>query len=226
MAALGGTLVVLAGAALVGCSPVPPGDPGSTDAPPSAATQAPVPGLEPTASYLAQMDNLWKTMVASTYPDAARPQTRIVRYIAPDEWGPAMADCLTELGFPTELLPDGGVRSDEVAPEQREALQVASFTCAATYPVEEIYRTPLNEGQLNRLYDYLVGELTACLQARGFDVDATSAPTRQTFVESYGQPDSPASWSPYSAVEAADPSEQEWYDIQKACPQSPADLYD
>lgn len=220
-----GTLVVLAGAALAGCSPAPSGDPGSTAAPTSAATQALGPGLEPTAGYIAQMDNLWETMVASTYPDAVRPETRIIRYITPDGWGPAMAECLTELGFPTELLPDGGVRSDEVAAEQREALQVASFTCAATYPVEEIYRTPLNEGQLDRLYDYLVGDLTACLRARGFDVDVTTAPSRLAFVESYGQPESPASWSPFSAVVSSDPSEQEWYDIQKACPQIPTDLY-
>ncbi len=102
---------------------------------------------------------------------------------------------------------------------------MANFVCIASYPVEEIYRTPHSEAQLGRIYDYFVGELASCLQKRGFDVDVSDAPSRQAFIEAYYQPGALAQWTPYEVVVNSNPSEQEWYDTQRACPQSPEDLY-
>lgn len=224
-AALAGTIVVLASVVLAGCTAdAPEPSPARTAGTSGAVSVPPGPGPEPTASYLEELDGWWE-MVLSMHPEAERPETRIIRYISPEEWGSAIAACMTDQGFPTNENGDGGVRPAPVPVAQREALSVAQFVCLASYPVEDKYRIPLSEAQLSRLYDYLVGDLVSCLQERGFDVDASRAPSKQTFIESYNKPGAPAQWSPYEVVVNSNLSEQEWDDTQKACPQSPGDLY-
>lgn len=69
--------------------------------------------------------------------------------------------------------------------------------------------------------------LLDCLGAAGFTASAlpdghpvSDPPTRQSFVETYGSTDT---WTPYSDV--APGTNEEWYALNKKCPQMPEGLY-
>ena len=217
-------VAVLSCVALVGCSGSSPDEPSTSAAPaPGASNSSDLPGLTPTAGYLDRLDARWQ-IVLTKYPDAVRPETQIVRYITPEEFGTAIAACLTEEGFTTEALPDGGVRPAAVPEEQAEALEVAAYVCTARYPYHDLYETSLTQDQMALLHAYVTGPLTECLAKQGIDVNLSEAPSLQAFIESYGQPGETA-WNPYAFVQETNPSEDEWYQIQSACPQSPPGHY-
>jgi len=167
------------------------------------------------------LDGLWKRIVAE-YPDATRPDVEVVRSIAPQEVGDVFASCFEDQGFAAEALPDGGVLPAQVPEEQDEALFIAQYVCTAKYPIAEQYRQPPSEDQLRTLYEYYTGQLSDCLIARGYAIDPSEAPSLATFIETYGKV---GAWSPYAIVVESNPTQDQWYETEKACPQSPPGLF-
>lgn len=165
------------------------------------------------------LDNAWES-VLSEFPDAQRPDTEVVRFVDLSEIAVTLADCLFDAGWTNvSATPDNGIDSGDVPIEQAEAYAIAYFTCYAMYPLDPRYNVPLSDDQIKRLYEYFVDELAPCLESRGFAVSAP--PSEQQFVESYA---TDGGWDLYGEV-AANVDEDGWYEINRACPQYPSDLY-
>jgi len=201
---------VLAGAAAVlalgGCAaPTEPvsGMPPLPDLTPGEADQLIAEGL----------DQQWASVV-SRWPDAQRPEVEVVRLISLAEWGETQAACLQGLGFEVTTTGDGGINFN--VPEAQQApLALAQYECAAKYPVDPRYTTPLTRDEIAFLYRYQTGELTECLEAAGYSVP--SPPSESKFISDYlgDGPD----WSPYADV--VPNSDAAWQEISTTCPQVP-----
>lgn len=141
------------------------------------------------------------------------------RYISPDEYAAVMVPCLTEQGIPATALPDGGVGYGDW-PEEQWLLQAeAAYRCNVRFPVHPIFEDPLSDDQLRRLYDYLVNELTPCLEEEGYS--PSLPPTVDVFVASYES----HPWSPWPEYDPRLEGEAEWYRLNEACPQVPSVEY-
>lgn len=157
-------------------------------------------------------------------PVVAGQQAAPVRYLTPDTLIQARVRCLTALGFPQVVFPDGeGFRpaSASVPAEARDADAV----CLDRYPLHPLYEGPLDRAQLGVLYDWYVEESAPCLRERGVPVEV--APPEDVFVEAY-----PDTWLPYRSLDLDDLSVttvdgdtleggSAWDELQRACPQSP-----
>lgn len=186
-----------------------------TDMPVSMPTLSPVPAAERERLH-AQQDEAARDMLTSAFPTAQVSDVDMVRYVDPSEWAEAVQDCMIELGFGARVRPDGGIDFDQVD-GQEEANAVAYYTCSIRYPIDPDFARPLNQTQLEYLYDYYVNDLTSCLEDEGYAPG--SAPSLITFVEQFDQ----APWSPYDRVSTS--SESEWIDLTTACPQTPDGLW-
>lgn len=146
------------------------------------------------------------------------------RYISPDEYAAVMVPCLTEQGIPAHPLPDGGVGYGDIPPDQALQQREALYRCMVRFPTNPLFNQPLNNDQLRRLYDYLVGDLTTCLEDQGYSVPPP--PSVETFIDSYYAPGADV-WSPYPIDDPRLDQEEEWYRLNQVCPQSPPfeDLY-
>lgn len=140
------------------------------------------------------------------------------RYISPEEYAGVMVPCLTEQGIPARPLPDGGVGFGDIPPEQAQAQREALYRCWVRFPTHPLFERPLDDDQLRRLYDYNVGELTACLEREGYTVPPP--PSLEAFIESYSDPET-LPWNPYPADDPRLEREAEWYRLNQACPQIP-----
>ncbi|MHA6694907.1 hypothetical protein [Homoserinimonas sp. A520] len=142
-----------------------------------------------------------------------------IRFVSPEELPKAMAECMTRLGFETTVSEDGGY-GGSYTEEQMVPYTVANLTCRIQYPPHPKYTQPLNDAQLEFLYDYFVDTLTPCLEGEGISVDP--APSRATFVEEYYT----HPWSPYDSL-GRTPSQGklDWIDLNKKCPQIPDGIY-
>lgn len=186
----------------------------------SATPPSPTPtltGEQANAATVAARDEAW-AMVHDQFPDAIRPDVAVVRTVLPNEWNSAVADCLADQGFIVKVTPDGGVESGEIKPSQQEPYAVAFYTCQASYPLDPIYLVPLNDEQLAFLYAYDRDTLAKCLENEGYQVPAR--PSEQEFVQNYEQT---GGWAIYSMVTPG--SADDWYAINKKCPQFPEGLY-
>lgn len=146
------------------------------------------------------------------------PSVEVVRYVTPDEWAPAIAECMTAAGFEVRAHPDGGIGAELPPAGQEEAQAVANYTCMLQYPFDPIYTQPLNGEQQRYVYDYFVYELLPCLEGRGYPID--DPPTWQVFEETFTS----SQWTPYSEVTPPN-SEVEWDELIAACPPEPEHLF-
>ena len=192
----------------------------STSAPGHTSTSMPSASATPQTREQ-QLDDLWKYYTAS-YPDAIRPDVTFIRYVQQNEWATIQADCMNAMGFlNVSETPDGGLASGTVPEAQAEAYQVASYVCDAEYPLDPKYSIPLTDDRIGVLYDYYVDELTPCLEKEGYSV--TPAPSESTFISSYRS----GGWTPYADINTSFAgTQEEWYRINKVCPQWPADFYE
>lgn len=160
------------------------------------------------------LEERWRALQLQ-FPEAVRPDVSMVRYVWFSEADQVRAECLNDLGFTAAASEDGGV---DVAGDQaqREAINVALYTCAAMYPLDPHANAPLNDSQLEYTYWYFTNTLTTCLQS--FGVSVSNAPSLEVFKQNFY---TEASWSPYADIgESVD-----WAQINKECPQSGPDLY-
>jgi len=186
------------------------------------AHTAEMPEATPVADidYQQQANDDWWSLWMIDYPDAVKPDVEVVREVTLSEWAPALADCMVSSGYPdTTPGPDGGVGISHAPEGQREAQLIALYVCHAQYPVAEKYLRPLTGHQLGALYDYWSGELTECLEARGF-VSSDERPSRETFIQ---EADS-VSWNPYNGLSDA-VGEEEYAAIARDCPRYPDEIY-
>lgn len=138
------------------------------------------------------------------------------RYISLDEYADVLVPCLTEQGIPAQALPDGGVGFGDIPPEQAILQAEALYRCHVRFPTHPMFSEPLDDDQLRRLYGYLTGDLTRCVESEGYDT--TAPPTVEVFIASYYDPGTVA-WSPWPADDLQDPAE--WDRMSEVCPQAP-----
>lgn len=140
------------------------------------------------------------------------------RYISPEEYAAVMVPCVTEQGIPVEALPDGGLSFGDIPPEQSVLQAEAMYRCEVRFPTHPMFLEPLDSQQLERLYDYFVGDLTACLHGEEYETPAP--PSREAFVASYYDPDAEP-WSPWPVNDPRLEVVEEWHRLNQVCPQSP-----
>lgn len=140
------------------------------------------------------------------------------RYISLDEYAEVLVPCLTEQGIPAQALPDGGIGFGDIPPEQAILQAEALYRCHVRFPTHPMFSEPLNDDQLRRLYGYLTGDLTTCVEAEGYET--TRPPTEEVFIASYYDPGAVA-WSPWPADDPRLQDPAEWDRMSEVCPQSP-----
>lgn len=141
------------------------------------------------------------------------------RYISPEEYAAVMVPCLTEQGIPARELPDGGISFDDVRPEQARLQREAMYRCSVRFPTHPLFTEPLDEAQLGRLYDYLVEDLTECLQDEGYATPPP--PSLEAFIDSYSDLEARV-WSPYPVDDPRLEDQEEWARLNQTCPQLPS----
>lgn len=158
--------------------------------------------------------------VQSSYPDAERPEVRLERYVTLDSAPAALDGCMELEGFPdVEVRADGALDSGPLPAAQRQAHAVSMWKCMAQYPYEPRFNQALTDDQIKNIYEYYTGDLTACLEAKGYSV--SSPPSETTFVEGYYT--APKLWSPYDEIAVA--SDSNLADLYGGCPSLPGDLF-
>lgn len=167
---------------------------------------------EKTAAYLTETDTQWES-VLERFPDAFRPDVDLVRYIQPNEWSKVMASCLSDAGIEATISEDGGIETSTPV-GQEEPHAIAWYVCQAKYPGDPELAQPLTSAELEYLYNYLVNDLTPCLEAEGYKVD--DPPSLQTYTDTYLTADA---WTPYSSVLGAG-GQESWNKINRKCPQN------
>src|SRR5690606_19973409 len=126
--------------------------------------------------------------------DSLPTDVEFVRYLDRDEWAEVHAQCLRDQGFHTEVTPDGGLRFNAPADQQR-ALHEAQYRCDVQYPIHPRFRQPLTTEQIALLYGYYVDTLRPCLEAEGYEIE--QPPSLETFTATLYED---SSWHPYNSV--------------------------
>jgi hypothetical protein len=146
------------------------------------------------------------------------PNVSRIRFIDGNEWSRVMADCLTAAGFLTASTGEG---LNSTPPRgQESAWALAAYTCSAQYPIDPHQTRPLTDEQVGHIYDYWLTVAVPCLTAAGA-VGLPDPPSRQKFIDNYGSADDP--WPLYWDL-AMQPGEG-WDELNRLCPQQPADLF-
>jgi hypothetical protein len=184
---------------------------------PAALTMPPVPAMTSTeveSAYEAFVESRWLSVEAE-YPESTRPVVERVRFIAPGEMPEVVVGCLLQAGFDATVTTDAFGPALEVStPEaQSDTVAVAWFVCDAQYPIDPTLTQPLSGAEIEYMYDYNTRTLLPCLAGEGFEIEA---PSKQTYIESFGTPDG---WYPYSELLGLD--QETLQGLAKACPQNP-----
>lgn len=129
-----------------------------------AATQAHEAALDRAAVFLRDK---WGPVALPTEP--------IVRWVTAGEWGPAMARCLSDSGFPGVQPADGGERLDYsgvrlASTREFFEIDVAGWICQARYPVLTWFEEDVRSIEAPWAFDYLTTALVPCLLAHGYEV--------------------------------------------------------
>lgn len=154
--------------ALVGCaSPVASAAPSLTQtliARDAAAATAHAQTLERSAVFL-----------RDKWGPVALPEEGIDRWVAASTWGPTMARCLSDDGFPGvqpaddgERLDFSGIRVSE--PRELFAIDVAVYRCQSLYPVLAWFDDEVRDIEAPWALAYTRTVLVPCLLASGHDV--------------------------------------------------------
>lgn len=110
----------------------------------------------------------------------ALPTEEIDRWVSASSWGPTMARCLSDSGFPGVAAADGGERLDFSGlrvTEARELFQidVASYRCQSLYPVRAWFDDEVRDIEAPWALQYTRAVLVPCLLASGHEVPPVPA---------------------------------------------------
>ncbi len=131
------------------------------------------------------MDYAWQI---TELDDALRPVDPEVEFIAPNEWGPALATCMNDKGYPSYSGEANFLSSGHtVEPDENERLSL--FLCSVGHQVDPLTYEPLNDAQRDFVYDYYQRSLVPCLLRAG--VPVIDPPSRELFVANS------TAWNPY-----------------------------
>ena len=141
----------------------------------------------------------------------------VIRLVTPEEDLKVHTTCMEEAGFPNE-----SPRADEywaTIPEgQEQVYYETDFQCTAQYPLAPKYYQRYNQKQLDALYEYQTGPMTACLTEHNWAPEP--APSREKFIADYVGDISPR-WFPYGNV-----PENEQRSAERECPMTPEGFFD
>lgn len=117
--------------------------------------------------------------LAEEYDVTDPPDVAIVREVKPDEAGTIRAECMTEAGWPNQVLPDGAVQYD-YTDDQADDFNLAVYTCELQFPVEAKYTRPFGDDQWAMMYDHFIDVYVPCAKAEGYDVG--EIPSRDVYL--------------------------------------------
>lgn len=135
------------------------------------------------------------------------PKVDVVRTITVEEEAAVVEQCMSDAGFKPN---EGGGYTAEGAKKQE--LNVALYTCAAQYPVDESAYETTPASQQREIYDYYVKELIPCLKGEGITV-----PAPPSFEEFQKRMDTPTEYNPSLAIDPS-MSQDQLLALQEKCP--------
>jgi len=97
--------------------------------------------------------------------------------------------------------------------------RLAQYTCGVRFPVDPKYSAPLDNKQVERLYEFYVEDLIPCIEDLGLVVPAI--PTFQVFVEAQA---GDAAWNPVQQAVGSDP--EKYAQVYASCETFPASAYE
>lgn len=176
--------------------------------------------------FLANFPDKPQGMTPDKYP-------AVVRWVDPVDLDQTVANCLTENGYPAFVPPDGGVAignpndASQIGAVTSDAYRAGfhqqDFLCSAMYPPYPGLLKPLNDGQLNVMYDYYSTFLIPCMAAHNA-TPRTELPSRDVFIYGYLNPADPSSvlWTPQSAfTDALSGDVDKGRELTSVCPLRP-----
>lgn len=162
------------------------------------------------------------TFLRNKWGPVTLPEEDIVGFVSSTEWGPALAGCISDLGFPGVVPADGGERLDfsgvriDNAREGFE-IDVATYRCQARYPVRGWFDEQVRQVEVPWALDYIRQVQIPCLLAEGHEVPPL--PRDDVFGEEWRTADA---WDAF-ALTGADPLVRTRAELQ--CP-GPLSLLD
>lgn len=144
------------------------------------------------------------TFLRNKWGPVSLPEEEIVGFVSSTEWGPALAACINDLGFPGVLPADGGERLDfsgvriESAREGFD-IDIATYRCQARYPVRGWFDEQVRAVEVPWALAYIREVQIPCLLAEGLEVPPL--PRDDVFSEQWR---SAEAWDPY-ALSGTDP---------------------
>jgi hypothetical protein len=189
-------------AVLSGCASAPHLPPGPTPAQVKAT--------------VAEYNEAWWRSIA---PDEPMPVVDPVEYLAPDDDGHQITDCIVKAQLP-------GIMSEEytyfgiTTPAAVRGYEKVQFVCSMMYPPDLSHPEELgilSPEQLDYLYEYFTTRLAPCMELLGYQV--TGTPTHDEFVNRDF-----LAWAPYYAMTPQPHSTIEWRRFDLRCPPPPIPL--
>lgn len=122
----------------------------------------------------------------NTWGPVTLPDESIVALVTASEWGPAMARCIGQLGFPGVQPADGGERLDfsgvtVSGPRENYEIDVATYRCYARFPVRTRIDERVNAVEAPWAYRVVVETQLPCIAADGHAVPPV--PTAQQYAD-------------------------------------------
>ncbi len=108
-----------------------------------------------------------------------------------------VADCMTEDGYPAEVIDDGDGGVEFASPPGQEAAAERAYASCAEEHVGEPTSAPLTDDEIAGVYEELL-RVQECLEVEGYTTP--DPPSLPTFVEQYrkaGHDQEIVAWSPY-----------------------------
>lgn len=160
-------------------------------------------------------DTQW-AQVSAQYPEALRPDVRVVRTVPDADWVGLVANCLSRAGF---TVRSGTGRLEYSGSQGQTPIEyaVSSFACFSEYPTVGQASHHLSASVIGALYDYYREFVRPCLLAAG--QSSPPPPSRARFVLAGRAGES--SWNPYERVTVEVLSEQESRYLELRCPPVP-----
>lgn len=143
----------------------------------------------PTISRQADLDARWAEVVrqfkADGLPEPQRPNDSLIKELT---GGPEDAQvyisCMHDAGWTSVKKVEGesgGIDSGEISPDQFPAYLLADYQCNAQYHLPQF--RPMDETEMEELWDYQVKTVIPCLEKEGVVVDGF--PSKEAFVDRY-----------------------------------------
>ena len=126
------------------------------------------------------------TFLRNKWGPVSLPEEEIVGFVSSTEWGPALAGCISDLGFPGVQPADGGERLDFSGvriDNAREGFEIdlATYRCQARYPVRGWFDEQVRQIEVPWALAYIREVQIPCLLAEGHEVPPL--PSDEAFAE-------------------------------------------